>query len=822
MSVLNENQLIGASGAGGDYEIEQSLRFNDDDSSYLSRTPSSAGNRKTWTWSGWVKRGSLPTNTQTIFMASNPSSAGTMLRFVSDKLVLMEFNSGVQFVLETNRLFRDTSAWYHIVINVDTTQSTASNRLKMYINGTEETSFLTETNPNQNYQTYVNTTNPHYLGVTDESSLQLYFDGYLSEVNFIDGLALTPDSFGETGTYGEWKAKSYAGGYGTNGFNLKFENASSLGNDSAGSNNWTPNNLAATDQMVDSPTNNFCTFDGAGSHLGVELSEGNLHAKRVSSSNWHRPAITNFDLTTNKCYWEVLAISRYIEIGIVSTKYFVGADPGANSSDAVRVGTDNASGTYGGGLWYVNAADSGSDTPIFVNGQVLMMAYDPDTRKLFFGQNGTWYDNNASATASPSSGGTAMYTYSEAFAAAGLLFTCGVQTSHTATANFGSDSSFAGAKTAQGNSDSNGIGDFYYAPPSGFLALCTANLPDVDVIPSEHFNTVIYSGNGASPRSLTGINFQPDLVWNKARNVGYQHDWADSVRGGNKILHSNSTGAEDVDFIYGYLDSFDTDGFTMKSGSTSIENWNESGKTYVAWNWKAGGTASSNTNGSITSSVSANPSAGFSIVSYTGTGANATVGHGLSVAPEMIIIKKREVATSWMVYNATVGNDRFLYLDLTNGQTGTNADYWNNTTPSSSVISFGNYHRNNSSSEPYIAYAFHSVESYSKVGSYTGNGSTDGTFVHCGFKPAYVMVKRTDAAGTWRVVDASRSTSNVTNDSLSPNESSAELVDNASIIWDLLSNGFKCRSAYGDLNASGGTYIFYAVAESPFKNSNAR
>jgi hypothetical protein len=343
------------------------------------------------------------------------------------------------------------------------------------------------------------------------------------------------------------------------------------------------------------------------------------------------------------------------------------------------------------------------------------------------------------------------------------------------------------------------------------------------VIPSENFNTVLYTGNG-STQSITGVGFgsAPDLVWAKQRNGANPHEIADIVRGVNNTMGSSGTGADYNNTTYQY-NSFDTDGFTVTDDAAGNYAINGSGKTYVAWNWKAGGSASSNSNGTITSSVSANPSAGFSIVSYTGTGSNATVGHGLTLAaPEMVIVKSRDTANSWNTWHEALPATNYVVLNSTQAAQAY-APLWNSTAPTSSVFSLGTDQGGNKSSDAFIAYAFHSVDGYSKVGSYTGNGSTDGTFVHCGFRPAYVMVKVTNTASSWLVFDTKRAVYNVVNNiELAPNSSGAEGADAGDISHDILSNGFKWRATGGDVNGSGNTYIFLAFAENPFKHTNAR
>ena len=273
---------------------------------------------------------------------------------------------------------------------------------------------------------------------------------------------------------------------------------------------------------------------------------------------------------------------------------------------------------------------------------------------------------------------------------------------------------------------------------------------------------------------------------------------------------------------YGYLASFNSNGFTVQTGSTDDYYTNNSGDAYVAWQWKAGTTSASNTNGSITSTVSVGATQGFSVVTYTGTGANATVGHGLGVAPSMIIIKARSLSTEdWAVYHTSIGNTYTLYLDRTLAQDGPNSAWWNNTSPTSSVFSLGGANFNNKLSATYVAYCFSAVAGYSAFGSYTGNGSTDGPFVFTNFRPRWVMIKRTDSANDWFIIDTSRNTYNVAGTALYPNSSSSE-TSNGFYDLDVVSNGFKVKATNAVTNASGGTYIYAAFAESPFKTSLAR
>jgi len=334
---------------------------------------------------------------------------------------------------------------------------------------------------------------------------------------------------------------------------------------------------------------------------------------------------------------------------------------------------------------------------------------------------------------------------------------------------------------------------------------------------SDYFNTKLYTGTGADGNAQTGVGFQPDFTWIKERSGGTRdHSLFDAVRGATKRLESNTNNAESTEG--NSLQSFNTDGFTV--GSTSAVNRDTN--PFVAWNWKAGGgQGSSNTDGSInTTYTSVNTTAGFSICSYTGTGSNATVGHGLGVAPKMILIKRLSAADNWIVYHNSLGGTKNLYLDATNGQ-DTRSDTFNNTAPTSSVFSLGSATGTNGSGSTYVAYCFAEKTGYSKFGSYVGNGNSNGTFVYLGFKPAFFMLKKTNAGGDkWRLWDNARSPFNVVDDSLAPNENSAEYVD-SSVSLDFLSNGCKMRmSGNGAGNGSGETYIYMAFGQSIVGSNN--
>jgi len=1152
MSVLNENQLLGASGAGGEFEIEQSLRFNDDDGSYLSRTPSSAGNLKTWTFSAWVKRGNMGLERPIISVGLVAGDPAFSLYFhTSDQLRC--WTNGANTSFYTNAVYRDPSAWYHIVLK----SSTNSPFYNLYVNGEEVTSFATDNRSNYpgTADREINSTALHTIGKWYNGGVQT-LDCYIGEVNFIDGQALTPDSLGETGKYGEWNPIEYAGTYGTNGFYLPFKqdysvegfstvvyegtgasnyiggtgfspdmswfkvrseagnhqlydtvrgasarlvtnattveattnngfagwqtdgfsldsgggggdvntngrayvawnwdmgsttasntdgtittsvranttygqsivswtgnatNNTKLGhglgstpeivivksrttaapwkvggsviqavygdgsNNSAflslntsaaadqettgfqgntattigvgansdtnsngatyiayafhsvtgyskfssysgngnatgpivtlgfppafviirrsnGVENWrmydntrNPNNpvnsvlqpneadaeatsgnntvnfsangfqltstsggtnasggtyiymafadtreyaywldqsgnnndwtseggLTESDVMVDSPTNNFAIWNPLNLPAAAVLSEGNTKLTQTSND---RGGAGNMAISSGKFYFEIYyTAGSNPEIGLapISQSY---ANSGATNSTDKFLFISNNGGVRTPAWTATSATGLSSQTGISVIG----FAIDADAGKAWFtNASGTYFNSG-----NPATGSNPQATFDSDWltqTGGGIVPFAGIYTGTGSDIriNFGSDSSFAGAKTPQGKQDSGGIGDFFYQPPSGFLALCTSNLPSVDVIPSEHFNTVLYTGTRQN-KVISGVGFQPDFIWLKTRSTTSNHVSVDSVRGGGKAIQPNTVSTENQ---YGAQDdkvtAFSSDGFSLGVDAAGY-GFNDNNATYAAWNWKAGGSASSNTNGTITSSVSANPSAGFSIVSYTGTGANATVGHGLASAPEMLIVKNRNVTDVWLVYHDGLASDPqtdFIILDRSDAKGDTNTA-WNDTAPTSTVFNLGSLADVNRSSSNLIAYCFHSVDGYSKVGSFVGTGGSgvvDGAFINLGFRPAMVLVKSI-AAADWNIFDNRRSGYNSSSYILLPNSSAAEDASNP-VFLDLLSNGFKWRFANADFNASGVTYIFYAIAEMPFKHSNAR
>ena len=798
----------GAVGVSGFYpvQINDSLRFEDGSSAYLNRTPSSAGNRRTWTWSGWVKRSNISINSF-IFGCGSSSTNFAFIGFDSaDKIDIRDYQGSYTYSSKTSQLFRDTSAWYHLVLAADMNNSTAADRIKLYVNGERVTSFNSAPSPTTK-DLVTNSAIQHVIGAgyyNDGSGLNSYFDGYLSDINFIDGQALDATSFGETKD-GVWIPKSYSGSYGTNGFHLEFNSNS---NDSSGnSNNFTANNISAHDYVPDSPTNNFAVLNNLVPNAAT-YSEGNL--KITTSSNWESSG-QSIPVTSGKWYAEFIASSNSAIIGVEdfdavntwSVLYF--------GSTANGVGYWNA---YGGQL-YKNNSYSSYAGGSYGSTDIVGVHLDMDNKYVYFSINGVMQNSGNPASGSSGTGG-------EALSGTSYVMGGGNYTGNL-LANFGQDSSFAGAKTAQGNTDANGKGDFYYSPSSDYLALCSENLPEPTIIDgSEYFNTVLYSGNGGT-QSITGVGFSPSWVWLKGRSFLSNHRLNDVVRGASASLKSNATSAEDTTSTY-YVTSFDSDGFSLNSGNGDV---NQSGGTFASWNWKAG-TAFSNSAGSngatIASSGSVNTDAGFSIVSWTGNATNSTVYHALDKAPQLIIAKNRDTnGTEWPVLETLVnGATHYLRLNENYASTSTSI-IWNNTNPTSNVFSIGTYSYINESLKDIIAYCFHSVDGFSKVGSYVGNYNVNGPFVYTGFRPAFIIIKSTVTTGySWYMMDSTRTAYNGSQAWLSPDQTNTEDTSTGEEV-DILSNGFKIRTNWTRLNDSGSpTYIYLAFAENPFKYANAR
>ena len=811
--------------------VSSSLRMQD---ARLTETPGSTGNSKKWTFSAWIKRGTLA---DSYIFAGTPydgyNGIAAIYFTAAGQLHTYYDTSGANpYGAVGSRLFRDTSSWYHLVWAVD-----AANTIhKIWINNELVSTDTGKYPPNYDYG--INRSGSEM--VIGDGSWDSYgstnFNGYMAEINHCDGQYLEPDSFGETKN-GVWiPLKDPSLTYGTNGFRLQFlqtgtsANSSGIGADTSGqANHFAVNALAASDVVPDSPENNFATWNAlfkggeqsSSIYANSTLSNGNLEVSVPTNSymgNTFRPI-------SGKWYCEfrvktVGSTNGEIDWGWIQATTYAGTT--AHSGQANKWGAYYHAYSTDHIQIYDETSQLGSNINLTISaGSVLQLAWDIDNNKGWVGINNTYYAADNGTDGNPSAGTNQTFTFTDDEAQNLQCYIANGTGTDVHVANFGQDSTFGGAVSAGGNADGNGIGDFAYAPPTGFLALCTANLPEPTIGSNsatqadDHFNTVLYTGN-ASPATHT-LGFRPNWVWGKRRASNAQnHWWINDVTDIDKFISSDTTDAEAT-----------TAGTTFNATSFTTANndlYINSGSTYVVWAWKGNGTgtAVSNTDGSINSTVSANTTAGFSIVSYTGTGANATVGHGLGVAPRMIIMKRRDSAQNWVVYHEDIGNNRQIFLNLTNAQTGTNSVYFNNTSPTTSVFSLGSDDYANASSGTYVAYCFAEIESYSRIGSYTGNGNADGAFVFLGLKPSFILIKRTDTAEDWWIYDNKRDTFNPNTQIIYANDDNAEITGTGdNISNDFVSNGIKLRTANVNWNASGGTYIYMAFGDS-FKYANAR
>ena len=955
-------KLLSASG-GKAYEIDQSITLAVEDAPKLRRTPSSAGNRRTFTFSTWCKRASLGNggtagSDYNYLLGAYDSSVGSpddddyfaFGFFNSDALVVGGWSTTWRL---TNRLFRDTSAWYHLVLQVDTTQGTADNRFKFYVNGVQETSFSTSNNPSQNFDGAVNNTVPQSISDTayDSGTGPYHFNGYMAETHLFDGAVVAPSEFGETDSVsGAWIPKKYVGStsYGTNGYYMKFASGA-IGTDSSGQgNNYTTTNLANSDVVLDTPTNNFPTVNSVEpwNTTVSTLVQGNrkVLAASYSSGNYGNHFMTFKLPESGKWYVEMVG---GVQAGggnraqlVVNEGFIIPSQSGSIAANANSTGIDLT--LYGNTL---DMYDGGSTVGTQVTGltasyYVLALAIDVDNNKVYGGYDSgsaiTWL--NSGDPAGNSNGTAHTFTSESLIGVATTTSSDDANRSYLAM-NFGQSSAFGFSSwSSRNNTDGSGQGDFYYAPPSGFKALCSQNLPTPTIKKStEHFNPVLWTGDGASTRSITGVGFQPDFTWTKSRTDAYSHLLYDAVRGAgvSKGLKSNSDAVEgeNDNSTYGYLSAFASDGFNLVHGSASASFMNENNDNMVAWSWKLGGTAPSktyavkvvsdsgnkyrfddygtsavtlnlqeggtytfdqsdssnathplrfsttsdgghgggseyttgvttngtpgssgaytritvaasaptlyyyctahsgmggqvNTNttfgstyldGDIPSVVSANTTAGISILTFTANGTNAgTIPHGLGVVPKVAIKKRLDSTGDWHLRTTVIdGSDDYLALNTTAAASTFSASYGSMT---SEFVT--NSASPDGSSQ--VFYVFAEVAGFSKFGAYTGNGSTNGPHVYTGFRPAFIMVKSTASGTSWFLWDNKRDSYNPAGRHTMWADATNGDTDHSSYYVDFLSNGFKLRGTNAGSNNSG-TQIFYmAFSKFPFKYANAR
>ena len=933
--VFQNNLLMGAGGQSAeDYTIDYSCLFNDDDTAYLqwatTNTPTSTD---IGTISVWLKRGNLGiTNTR----VWNKGDSGTpMLELIfmnTDKLMI----NGDLLQSISTQTFSDPSAWYNIVVAVDTSQGVAANRIKIYVNGTQITAWDAEDWPDQNDDIFIGT--DWWMGRWSNDTTNNW-DGYLSEVVYADGTAYAASDFGETNsTTGQWVPKDPSGlTFGTNGFYLDFADSTFLGKDASAtsaavtnkastSSEWggttgaytfatneidrssTVNAIISTDLLSGDFNFNFTlttsggavrigvfdnqesnTFDGTSDDGGLDsmtnswyLDMGNEQFRYGGASQGSASGVANGSAITIQRTGSTIKITddgsdahTFSQTFSNPVRVIISGGGAAFALDSVQYTADEASGNdnsfFSSGLaaadqtpdsptlnravlngiqdgssatavmsegntrvavsgstriqrmstiplmgkvyWEVAVADNSQniagicDNTVFPmeyndfqellpphvmvydnanlwyndsydtysqpsNGQRWMFAYDADTGELWGGVNGTWHNSGDPA------------------AGTGEVGTVGTTTTWFIV---------IGGKSGADQQLILGSDNMSHTVPSGFTAdLNVSQLDDPTIAdPSAYFQTTLYTGNGSTQSIDQGGNktFEPDLAWIKNRDAADAHCWFDSVRGVTKLISSDAGTAETTDADT--LTAFDSDGFTV--GADDKVNTDTEG--LVAWQWLE----------------SATP--GFDIVSFTGNGSNRTISHSLSAVPEFMILKNLDTDIDWSVYHASLGNTHYLGLNST-AVSNDNDTYWNDTTPTSSVFTVGTHNSVNKSSSPMIAYLWAGVESFSKFGSYVGNANTDGPFVWCGFKPAFLMVKEATSVEGWLMFTNTIDTYNVVGDYLLANSNVAEYA--ASYV-DFLSNGFKVRINGSGMNGStSDTHIFMAWADTPFKTAPAR
>ena len=769
---LFASHVITPDSALGGKVIERSLRFTKASNPQLNGTGTSTSS--TYTISVWFKYCAVGNNTLDLLFSIGQANDGNSA-FVgidnNNKFVIYN-NGGYQ--LTSTDYFRDEYSWHHFVISVNSNSYTA------YIDGDQ-----LDTGTMRSLDT---TSNGLRVGI--QYGNYYPWDGYLADFHLIDGQAKTPTDFAFTSQTGTWLPKKYTGTFGSGGVHLDFSDNSSttaLGYDKSGNAiNFTPSGFSVTagrsnDSFIDTPTNNFPTLNKLGLYKVYNQNsntiDGNLQYNCVTDNQGNAQS-TMLMPSSGKWYFEAEVISNAnFTMGIIPDYWLWDQNPHSVAGTITYQAAIGNKTTSAGEESYGSAWDAGN---------IAAAAVDMDEKTVTF-----YKDNTSQGTLAIPSG-----------------YSSDTEFYFTITGGTGS-------ATVQGYANF-GAGGFEYTPPTGFRALCARNratpIPSGIVKPQRHFETILYSGNG-STNKITGLEFKPDFVWSKVRNATGQHSVFDSVRGATKRLGNGGSGIGDQaeTTVADSLQSFDENGFTFGN-----EAGNNNGENYVAWCWKGGGTAVSNTDGDITSSVSVNKAGGFSIMTWTGNGTGgATVGHGLGTTPDVVIIKNRSTAArDWINHHQSLSSGKTIFLnstgnELTNG--GGTATNFNNSTirldsGSSGLLGI------NHNGDNYVAYCWTEIPGYTKFGKYKGNGSSEGRFLHLGFKPAFVLIKRFDDGYSWYQIDNKRDTVNPVHENLYAN-SNMSTYDYT--VGDFLSNGIKFRNTGSDTNASGATMIYLAWAEEP-------
>ena len=805
--VFNNNLLAGAGGQSTSFDVDYSCMF-DATNDYLTKTYGSAGNQKTFTISCWVKRSKLDSSAtnQGILGAGTSGNNRGGLFFVADEIHFSFNYGGSWYELKSSAKYRDTSGWMNIVTKVDTTQSTASDRTKIYVNGSE-ISYATSGYVPEDATLPINDDIEQVIGAySANKAANDMFGGYMAEIYFIDGSALAPSNFGETNSStGQWVPIDYDGSYGDNGYRLSFGTSSAMGDDTSGEeNDFSLTGIAAANQSSDTPTSNSCTLNTVDTQTSrITLSNGNLGAVASNDSSGYGTMGVN----SGKWYYEILcgAIGSGASFGL-----------GWANGSAEFEGVAGARG--GGYIWdagdgniYNNSTSGstycGATAPSA--GERVMCALDLDNGFIYFGLEGTWF-NSGDPTSGATGTGAAFSSVAPATGSPNLIPAIAPDNGDTYTINFGASS-------------------YTHTIPTGYKALNTSNLGSPAIAdPTSSFHPQLYTGNGSTQSiDLNGNStFEPAFTIIKNRDEDDSWVWTDAVRGATKIISSDTAAAEATDADT--LTAFESDGFAL--GDDDKVNTNT--EKYVSYNWKANGSGSADSDGmtktsdSSTSSitVSADATAGFSIIKYTGNGSASTLAHGLGKAPSFIITKDLGNSRAWPVYHQGLSAaTKVVYMNSYVPEATDAAVY--GAAPTSSVVNIATSDESNGNTISYIMYAFAEIDGFSKFGTYTGNGANDGPFINLGFKPALFATKARGLNAQWYHWDAARNTYNPLT-LLFCFDLDADEGEFAgwSMAWpvDFLSNGIKLRDDASDMNTDGQVYLYAAWAESPFKTATAR
>lgn len=875
MAFLTEAANRGSISTG--YEIDNSCLFegSDDDRLYLNPAGASADQRKftVSTWfkvSGnlWNRAGGTDTGAMMLFAAGNGSSEQVKLALSNEVTgdggsyygtLQTDIGAGGTNSRSVTRVgFRDPTAWYHVCWAVDTTQSTATDRSKLWVNGilleigdtTIPNAYVTRNNPAQNFDTSVGADDAIYqLGCYVASgSYYQEFDGYLAETHFIHGTAYDQDDFGEFAEdcNNTWIPKRFSGSYGRDGFYMKYDDSSQMGKDSSGNGNNLTNggNMGSSRIALDTPTNNFCSLGCLGLHNTAYLpSHIRYGGTRLTGPNnqWADVRAT-IPVSEGKWYWEVQTESpngNSYMIGVRTASYDEGSY-GNNAHDinefaGIYLADSGSEGGYfvtddSGSSVYRNAFNPGSSHSA---NDVYGFALDMDNGTIIFYKNGT--NINPSSGAALSLDGLINGSGPSNNRVNYIIPCISLYDARVANFNFGSWY-FSGSNT---NADANGYGGFRYSVPSGYYAICTKNIAEFDAPaidnPGEYFNTTYYSGTGSTGNNITWhrsfANLQPDILINKSISTDASWFITDSSRGVTKGLYTDGVNAEVTSSNANKdVTSFDTNGFTVGEPEDA-NSTNQNGATLGAMGWKVnGGTTTSNTNGSVTSTVQVNQTAGISIVQYTSPDpwANMTFGHGLAKKPQLILIKQRSAARGWRVYWEYAGAAKYAIFESTAAWASLSTVFLN-TEPTNSIVTLGTHAQVNLLNETHIAYCFHSVKGLRHIG--VAHGDTynyNSYYVHTGFRPKTVCLKRYDGGtDSWHVYIndwdrqdyyAARHGFNPTGTNNWRFNAGSKSQASSNYLVEFYATGFKIRTINGSSNQND-QYFFWAEAERPMVTS---